>query len=91
MLNGVVCLATILILSCASFAATSGGCSVIKKVPIPGQGGWDYLTLDESARRLDQPDLQFKRRRHLPPSSVRMVLTSHRDGVDVAVSPDYWH
>jgi len=26
--------------------------SVIKKIPIPGQGSWDYLSVDESARRL---------------------------------------
>src|SRR5271157_2577759 len=26
--------------------------SVLKKIPIPGQGSWDYLTVDESARRL---------------------------------------
>jgi len=26
--------------------------SVVKKIPIPGQGSWDYLTVDESARRL---------------------------------------
>ena len=26
--------------------------SVIKKIPIPGQGSWDYLTVDEGARRL---------------------------------------
>jgi YVTN family beta-propeller protein len=26
--------------------------SVIKKIPIPGQGSWDYLTIDEAARRL---------------------------------------
>jgi YVTN family beta-propeller protein len=25
---------------------------VTKKIPIPGQGGWDYLTVDEAARRL---------------------------------------
>ena len=25
---------------------------VTKKIPIPGQGGWDYLTVDEGARRL---------------------------------------
>ena len=25
---------------------------VAKKIPIPGQGGWDYLKVDESARRL---------------------------------------
>jgi DNA-binding beta-propeller fold protein YncE len=28
------------------------GYKVTKKIPIPGQGGWDYLTVDESARRL---------------------------------------
>jgi len=26
--------------------------SMVKKIPIPGQGSWDYLTVDESARRL---------------------------------------
>ncbi len=26
--------------------------SVVKKIPIPGQGGWDYLSVDEAARRL---------------------------------------
>jgi len=26
--------------------------SVIKKIPIPGQGSWDYLTVDDAARRL---------------------------------------
>jgi YVTN family beta-propeller protein len=25
---------------------------ITKKIPIPGQGGWDYLTIDEAARRL---------------------------------------
>ena len=54
MLNGKFCLVTALLLSCASSAAPaqSGGYSVIKKIPIPGQGSWDYLTVDESARRL---------------------------------------
>jgi DNA-binding beta-propeller fold protein YncE len=33
-----------------SFAADSYQLS--KKIPIPGQGGWDYLKVDESARRL---------------------------------------
>jgi YVTN family beta-propeller protein len=33
-------------------SAASGGYSVIKKIPIPGQGGWDYLTVDAAARRL---------------------------------------
>jgi hypothetical protein len=25
---------------------------VVKKIPIPGTGSWDYLTLDATARRL---------------------------------------
>jgi YVTN family beta-propeller protein len=48
------CLAFVLIASCAMFAApaSSAGYAVTKKIPIPGQGSWDYLTVDESARRL---------------------------------------
>jgi DNA-binding beta-propeller fold protein YncE len=54
MLKRVLCLATILMLSCAVLAApaSSGGYSVIKKIPIEGKGGWDYLTVDDAARRL---------------------------------------
>ena len=53
MFNRTLCLAAILVLSCASFApAADGGYSVIKKISISGQGGWDYLTVDDSARRL---------------------------------------
>jgi DNA-binding beta-propeller fold protein YncE len=35
-----------------SISTAQGGYSVVKKIPIPGQGGWDYLTVDEGARRL---------------------------------------
>jgi YVTN family beta-propeller protein len=36
-----------------AFAAPpSDGYSVVKKIPIPGQGSWDYLSVDEVARRL---------------------------------------
>jgi YVTN family beta-propeller protein len=47
-------MATILILSWVAFAAPApaGGYSVIKKIPIPGQGSFDYLTVDEAGRRL---------------------------------------
>ncbi len=37
-------------LTASTFAAD--GYKVTKKYPVPGQGGWDYLTVDESARRL---------------------------------------
>jgi YVTN family beta-propeller protein len=33
-------------------AASAAEYSVTKKIPIPGQGSWDYLTVDEAARRL---------------------------------------
>ena len=33
-------------------APPADGYSVIKKIPIPGQGSWDYLSVDEGARRL---------------------------------------
>jgi DNA-binding beta-propeller fold protein YncE len=54
MRSHVLCSAMIAVLSCALFAApaSSGGYSVIKKIPIPGTGSWDYLTVDEAARRL---------------------------------------
>jgi YVTN family beta-propeller protein len=54
MLHGKLCLAVALFLSSAFSAATaqSAGYSVVKKIPIPGQGSWDYLTVDEPARRL---------------------------------------
>jgi YVTN family beta-propeller protein len=36
----------------AASAQTVGGYHLIKKIPIAGEGSWDYLTVDESARRL---------------------------------------
>ncbi|HEY6338225.1 MAG TPA: hypothetical protein VIW68_07005 [Candidatus Sulfotelmatobacter sp.] len=49
-----LCLATILILSCVLFAAPApaGGSSVVKKIPVAGQGSFDYLSVDEAGRRL---------------------------------------
>lgn len=54
MTSRIFSLASILILACVSLAAAapSGGYSVVKKIPIPGQGSFDYLTVDEGARRL---------------------------------------
>jgi YVTN family beta-propeller protein len=36
----------------AASAQTTSGYHITKKIPVAGQGGWDYLTVDESARRL---------------------------------------
>jgi len=45
-------LAAVALLSISSIALGQGGYSLIKKIPIPGTGGWDYLIVDEAARRL---------------------------------------
>ena len=37
---------------CVTSAQAAESYHVTKKIPIPGQGGWDYLTVDEGARRL---------------------------------------
>lgn len=36
----------------ATLAAPQSGYHLIKKVPLAGTGGWDYVTVDESARRV---------------------------------------
>src|ERR1700693_5855018 len=36
----------------ATAIPASGGYHIIKKIPIPGDSGWDYLTADSDARRL---------------------------------------
>lgn len=42
----------IAILSVLSLGATPSGYELFKKVPLPGTGGWDYLAVDENARRV---------------------------------------
>jgi len=52
-LNRLVILSlTLSLTSCAASAQSAPGYQVIKRIPIPGQGSWDYLTVDEAARRL---------------------------------------
>ncbi len=52
MRNRALWVAAVLVLSGGLLAGASGGYSVIKTIPIPGTGSWDYLTVDEGARRL---------------------------------------
>jgi YVTN family beta-propeller protein len=42
----------ILLFTCLVASASAGDYQITKKIPIPGQGSWDYLIVDESARRL---------------------------------------
>jgi DNA-binding beta-propeller fold protein YncE len=54
MFKRALCLVAILIVSGASFGAPvpSAGYAIVKKISIPGTGSWDYLAVDEAARRL---------------------------------------
>ena len=54
MFNRALSLCAVLILGGSSLAAPapSDGYSVTKKITIPGEGSWDYLAVDEAARRL---------------------------------------
>ena len=47
-----VCLAVVVVFAGTALAAPSGEYAVIKKISIPGTGSWDYLAVDEGARRL---------------------------------------
>ena len=35
-----------------SLASAATNYELLKKVPVPGAGGWDYVIVDESARRV---------------------------------------
>jgi YVTN family beta-propeller protein len=45
-------LTAILAIVCSTTSASQSPCEVATKIPLPGEGGWDYLTVDESARRV---------------------------------------
>jgi DNA-binding beta-propeller fold protein YncE len=56
-LPGEALLTKLVILALTFFVVTSVSAGepnyrIIKKIPIPGQGSWDYLTVDEGGRRL---------------------------------------
>jgi DNA-binding beta-propeller fold protein YncE len=48
-LAAIVCVAATLL---GAVGSSSGGYNVLKKIPIPGEGGWDYLAVDADARRV---------------------------------------
>jgi DNA-binding beta-propeller fold protein YncE len=42
----------IILCACLMASASAADYQITKKIPIPGKGSWDYLTVDENARRL---------------------------------------
>ena len=46
-------LTTLLLVVLATGAQAAGpGYHLLKTIPVPGNGGWDYLTVDDAARRV---------------------------------------
>src|SRR5512144_1808667 len=42
----------VLSVAAAALPGFAEGYRLLKKIPVPGDGGWDYLTVDAGARRL---------------------------------------
>ena len=47
---------------------------LLKEIPIGGDGGWDYLSIDEAARRLYVPHAGTRRREATPYCDPRAVF-----------------
>jgi YVTN family beta-propeller protein len=50
--NFALCTAILGLFALTALAAPPSGYHVIKKVTVPGTGGWDYVTVDEAGRRV---------------------------------------
>lgn len=50
--SGIVLLFFACLILLGASSSSNSGYTVIKKIPIAGQGSWDYLTVDDGARRL---------------------------------------
>ena len=48
--NFLLLVAILSFVATAPLAAPQSGYHIIKKVPVPGTGGWDYVTVDEAGR-----------------------------------------
>jgi DNA-binding beta-propeller fold protein YncE len=46
------CIPAAVLLAAALYAVPPAGYHLLKSISVPGEGGWDYLTVDESGRRL---------------------------------------
>ncbi|MDD4970308.1 MAG: YncE family protein [Paludibacter sp.] len=51
-MNKSILVLSALIFLCAGFTSAQSDYKLINKIPIKGNGGWDYITMDEAANRL---------------------------------------
>src|SRR5579864_595539 len=74
-------------LACAALAA--GSYHVIKRTPIPGDTGWDYITADSAGRRLYVPHGNEVVVLDLDSSAVIGKIGGLEDAHGVAVAPEF--
>jgi len=48
----ITCIFGLMILLCANFSFAQTNYRILNKIHVEGEGGWDYITIDESASRL---------------------------------------
>ena len=73
--------------ACAALAA--GSYHVIKRIPIPGDTGWDYITADSAGRRLYVPHGTEVVVLDLDSGSIVGKISGLEDAHGVAVAPEF--
>jgi DNA-binding beta-propeller fold protein YncE len=78
-----------LLLAIAPMLVSAGGYHVIKRIPIPGDTGWDYITADTTGRRLYVPHGIEVVVLDLDSGSTLGKVTGLKGAHGVAVAPEF--
>jgi DNA-binding beta-propeller fold protein YncE len=91
MKNRSMLLAGISLITLASALFAAGGYHQMKRIPIPGDTRWDYITADTEARRLYVPHGTEVVVLNLDTGAIVGRITGPRDVHGVAVAPAFGH
>ena len=75
----------------ASALAAAGSYHLIKRIPIPGDAGWDYITADTEGRRLYVPHGTEVVVINLDSGAIVGRITGQEDVHGVALAPELGH
>jgi DNA-binding beta-propeller fold protein YncE len=78
-----------LLLAIAPMLISAGGYHVIKRIPIPGDTGWDYITADTTGRRLYVPHGIEVVVLDLDSGAILGKVTGLKGAHGVAVAPEF--
>ena len=76
---------------CASALLAAGGYHQVKRISIPGDTGWDYITADTEGRRLYVPHGTEVVVINLDTGAIVGSITGQRGTHGVAVAPEFGH